>query len=107
MTGTPDEDGLTLGTATSEDQCEPIELTIHADPGVNAGLAPVAVRGWAGNVQVIEIDAFPFSLFADPATVDDPDNPCSAPLFEHGDDYVIEGSAGLTGGRMASRSAGS
>jgi len=90
--GTLDEEGLTLEIATPEDEREPIEFTIIADPGVSAGLGGGgAFTAPGGNVQIIKIDMTPFTPFGGPATVEEgPNGALVAHYVEKGDNYEIE-----------------
>ncbi len=100
LTGTLEGDELTLEIETPEDDREPIEFTIIADPGVSAGLGGGgAFTAPGSNVQIIQIPMTPFTPFAGPATVEEgPDGSMRAEFFEEGDNYRIEWSAELAGG---------
>lgn len=95
LTGTLEDDELTLEIATPEDERDPIEFTIVADPGVSAGLGGSgAFTAPGSNVQIIQIDMTPFTPFAGPATVEEaPDGSKRAEFFEEGDNYRIEWTA--------------
>jgi hypothetical protein len=91
LEGRLDENGLTLEIATPEDERDPIEFTILADPGVSAGLGLGGAVLTSGGVQIIKIDMKPFSPFLGPATLEEgPDGVQAAYFFEEGDNYLIE-----------------
>jgi len=96
LTGTLKDGELTLEIATPEEERDPIEFTIIADPGVSAGLGGGGgvFTAPGSDVQIIQIDMTPFTPFAGPAKVEDgPGGLKRADFSETGDNYEIEWTA--------------
>ena len=85
---------LILEIDTPDDDREPIQFTIQADPGVSAGIAGASVGGAGIGTEVIEIDMTPFSPFAGEADVRERAAGFPEARFEDkGDGFAIEWSA--------------
>jgi hypothetical protein len=96
---------LVLAIAVKEEEREPIEFTLRADPGVSVGVGAgglsATVPGGGVGTIVKKINMTPFDVFFAQARVEKrPSGPYAARFEEKGENYAMEWSARQMGGEQ-------